>query len=142
MAAKRTEAEWKQQLSPQEYHVLREKGTERAGSGEYDKLYPKDGYFACRACGAPLYSAAAKFKSGCGWPAFDQCFKGAVSTTIDTSYGMRRVEITCSACDGHLGHVFEGEHMTPTNERHCVNSVSIRFVDAPIPAGLEQAKVV
>ena len=67
---------------------------------------------------------------------------GAVKTTVDESYGMRRVEITCAACGGHLGHVFEGEHMTPTNERHCVNSVSVRFVDADVPAGLEEAKVV
>eukprot|EP00049_Salpingoeca_infusionum_P009696 m.164803 g.164803 ORF g.164803 m.164803 type:complete len:219 (-) comp14410_c0_seq2:1719-2375(-) len=122
--------EWKAKLTKEEYHVLREKGTERAGSGEYDKFYPKkdEGYFACRGCGEPLYSAEAKFNSGCGWPAFDKCYTGAVKTNVDTSFGMRRVEIVCAACDGHLGHVFEGEHMTPTNERHCVNSVSVKFV--------------
>lgn len=119
-----TEAEWKQKLSAAEYRVLREKGTERAGTGEYDKFYPKgDSHFACRGCGNALYSAEAKFDSGCGWPAFDKCYKGAVKTKTDVTFGMRRVEILCAKCDGHLGHVFEGERMTPTNERHCVNSV-------------------
>jgi methionine-R-sulfoxide reductase len=84
----------------------------------------KEGHFVCRACNAPLYSAEAKFKSGCGWPAFDKCYKGAVATKTDSTFGMRRVEILCGTCGGHLGHVFEGERMTPTNERHCVNSVS------------------
>ncbi len=121
-----TEEDWKARLSPQEYYILRQKGTERAGTGAYDKFVPptKDSYFACAACGNPLYSAAAKFSSGCGWPAFDLCYKGAVKTKVDMSFGMRRIEIMCSECDGHLGHVFEGERMTPTNERHCVNSVS------------------
>lgn len=82
----------------------------------------------CRGCGNPLYSATAKFNSGCGWPAFDKCYSGAVSTNVDSSFGMRRVEIVCARCDGHLGHVFEGESLTPTNERHCVNSVSVKFV--------------
>ncbi len=95
----------------------------------------------CRGCRAPLYSAEAKFKSGCGWPAFDKCFKGAVRTTLDESHGMRRIEITCAACDGHLGHVFEGEQMTPTNERHCVNSLSVKFVKGDAPDALEEAKV-
>ena len=92
--------------------------------------YPKpgEGYFECRACKNPLYSAEAKFKSGCGWPAFDKCYKNAVEVTEDNSHGMRRIEITCASCAGHLGHVFVGEHMTPTNERHCVNSVSVKFV--------------
>ncbi len=126
----KSDAEWQATLSREEYHVLRQKGTERAGTGEYDKFYPKEGHFACRACGSPLYSAAAKFSSGCGWPAFDKCYKDAVAIEVDSSYGMRRVEIMCARCGGHLGHVFEGEHMTPTNERHCVNSVSVRFIKA------------
>ncbi|EOD32405.1 hypothetical protein EMIHUDRAFT_57831, partial [Emiliania huxleyi CCMP1516] len=105
----KSEAEWKKQLNAQEYNVLREKGTERAGTGEYDKFYPKAGHFVCRGCGLPLYSAESKFKSGCGWPAFDRCYKGAVRTEVDSSFGMRRVEIMCSSCGGHLGHVFEGE---------------------------------
>lgn len=82
------------------------------------------GHFVCRACNTPLYSAKAKFDSGCGWPAFDKCYKGAIDTKTDSSFGMRRVEILCATCGGHLGHVFEGERMTSTNERHCVNSVS------------------
>lgn len=84
----------------------------------------KEGHFVCRGCKTPLYSAKAKFDSGCGWPAFDKCYKGSINTHVDSSMGMRRVEITCATCGGHLGHVFEGERMTDTNERHCVNSVS------------------
>ena len=98
------------------------------GTGEYNKFKPKEGHFACRGCGSPLYSAKSKFDSGCGWPAFDKCYEGRVATTIDQSHGMRRVEITCAACGGHLGHVFEGERFTDTNERHCVNSISVRYV--------------
>jgi peptide-methionine (R)-S-oxide reductase len=120
-----TEADWKAVLEPKAYHVLRQKGTEPARTGEYDKFYPTEGHFVCGGCKTPLYSAEAKFKSGCGWPAFDKCYKGAVTTVTDTSYGIKRVEILCAACNGHLGHVFEGEHMTPTNERHCVNSVGL-----------------
>ncbi|EGD80339.1 SelR domain-containing protein [Salpingoeca rosetta] len=142
-SVKKTDQEWKSLLSREEYRILREKGTERAGSGEYDKFYPKkgEGHFACRGCGNPLYSAAAKFNSGCGWPAFDKCYKGAVTTHVDNSFGMRRVEIVCGACGGHLGHVFEGERMTDTNERHCVNSVSIRFVKGVEPSGADEEKV-
>eukprot|EP00055_Hartaetosiga_balthica_P015188 m.88120 g.88120 ORF g.88120 m.88120 type:complete len:200 (+) comp8799_c2_seq8:272-871(+) len=138
----KSENEWKQELTKEEFHVLRSKGTERPGTGEYDKFYPKKGYFACRGCGTPLYSAESKFSSGCGWPAFDKCYKGALNTNVDSTFGMRRVEIVCAACDGHLGHVFEGEHYTDTNERHCVNSISVRFVDSDPPSDLEEAKVV
>ena len=130
----KTPAEWKAVLSPLEYRVLREKDTERAFTGEYDKFKPKQGYFACRGCGNPLYSWQAKFDSGCGWPAFDKCFRGSVATHVDNSYGMRRVEIVCAKCEGHLGHVFEGERFTDTNERHCVNSVSVKYIDGPVPA--------
>mmetsp|Transcript_4906 Transcript_4906/g.10662 ORF Transcript_4906/g.10662 Transcript_4906/m.10662 type:complete len:151 (-) Transcript_4906:371-823(-) len=135
--------EWKQILSAKEYQVLRAKGTEPAGTGEYDKFYPKagEGYFACRGCGNPLYSAQAKFNSGCGWPAFDKCYANSVSTEVDNSFGMRRVEIMCAKCDGHLGHVFEGEHLTSTNERHCVNSVSVRFVKGAPPAEIAEETV-
>merc|ERR1711991_452207 len=127
-AMQKTDEEWKSQLSAEEYEVLRNKGTEAADKGEYTKFYPKEGHFVCKGCNAPLYSAAAKFNSGCGWPAFDKCYKGAVATTVDNSYGMRRVEITCAACGGHLGHVFEGEKFTATNERHCVNSISVKYI--------------
>ena len=84
-------------------------------------------------------SAAAKFHSGCGWPAFDKCYKGAIETHVDDSLGMRRVEIVCAKCKGHQGHVFEGEHFTDTNERHCVNSLSIRYVKGDPPAMPEEA---
>lgn len=91
-----TEEDWKAKLTKEEYYVLREKGTERPGTGEYDNFYPKsESYFACRACNNPLYSAESKFKSGCGWPAFDKCYKGSVRTVVDNSFGMRRVEILC-----------------------------------------------
>ena len=133
---RKTEAEWRAELSKQEYHVLREKGTERPGTGEYDAFDPKDGYFACRACGNPLYPAESTFPSGRGWPPFDQCVKGSIETHVDTSRWLRRVEIVCARCEGHLGHVFEGERFTATNERHCVNSVSIKYVPGPLPADL------
>lgn len=134
-----SETEWRKHLDPAEYEVLRTKGTERQG-GEYDGFYPSgEGYFACRGCGAPLYSAAAKFRSSCGWPAFDKCFKGAVQITADDSHDMMRIEITCARCGGHLGHVFAGERKTPTNERHCVNSVSCLYVPGVVPREEAQA---
>ena len=113
-------------------------------SGEYDGFYPKagEGHFVCRGCKNPLYSAEAKFKSGCGWSAFDKCYKGGVKTIEDNSYGMRRIEILCARCDGHLGHVFVGEGMTKTNERHCVNSASVKFVKGGDAAPAEEAPVV
>ena len=81
----------------------------------------------------PLYSSASKFAAGCGWPAFDKCYKGAVEIATDTSQGVAAIEITCAKCAGHLGHVIVGEHMTATNERHCVNSLAIRFVKECLP---------
>mmetsp|Transcript_47531 Transcript_47531/g.152306 ORF Transcript_47531/g.152306 Transcript_47531/m.152306 type:complete len:138 (-) Transcript_47531:63-476(-) len=125
-----------------EFTVLRMKGTEPPASGEYDKFYPEKGYFVCKGCENPLYSAQSKFNSGCGWPAYDKCFEGSVAIEEDNTGGMRRVEIMCANCGGHLGHVFEGERMTDTNERHCVNSVSVKFVNEDVPAGLKEAKVV
>eukprot|EP00511_Aplanochytrium_stocchinoi_P003885 CAMPEP_0204829394 /NCGR_PEP_ID=MMETSP1346-20131115/7543_1 /ASSEMBLY_ACC=CAM_ASM_000771 /TAXON_ID=215587 /ORGANISM="Aplanochytrium stocchinoi, Strain GSBS06" /LENGTH=159 /DNA_ID=CAMNT_0051959143 /DNA_START=398 /DNA_END=877 /DNA_ORIENTATION=+ len=132
---RKTEKEWKKILTTEEYHVIREKGTESAFTGEYDKFYPKkgEGYFACRACSNPLYSAQSKFDSGCGWPAFDKCYTDSIKTKVDSSFGMERIEIMCNKCDGHLGHVFMGEKLTDTNERHCVNSLSIRFVKGEEP---------
>eukprot|EP00241_Pyramimonas_parkeae_P019372 CAMPEP_0114312310 /NCGR_PEP_ID=MMETSP0059-20121206/20358_1 /TAXON_ID=36894 /ORGANISM="Pyramimonas parkeae, Strain CCMP726" /LENGTH=330 /DNA_ID=CAMNT_0001436679 /DNA_START=49 /DNA_END=1041 /DNA_ORIENTATION=+ len=138
----KTDEEWKAQLDDFEFAVLRQKGTEPAKSGTYDEFFPETGYFVCKACDQPLYSNAAKFNSGCGWPAFDKCFTDSVAIEIDNSLGQARVEIMCSNCGGHLGHVFKGEEMTPSNERHCVNSVSVKFVDEPIPESFTQEKVV
>ncbi|KAF8627804.1 hypothetical protein AX15_004230 [Amanita polypyramis BW_CC] len=126
----KSEEEWKAVLSPEQaraFRILRQKGTERAGTGIYDKHY-EDGLYYCAGCGAALYKSDTKFKSGCGWPAFFDAIPGAVSRHTDSSYGVVRTEITCTACGGHLGHVFKGEGFsTPTDERHCVNSVSLKF---------------
>ncbi|EGD83731.1 methionine-R-sulfoxide reductase [Trichophyton rubrum D6] len=125
---KRTDAEWRAVLSPEQFRILRQKGTERAFTGEYDKHMPESGVYQCAGCSAPLYKASHKFKSGCGWPAYFDCIPGAVKRLEDRSFGISRTEIVCSNCGGHLGHVFKGEgYGTPTDERHCVNSISLKF---------------
>lgn len=112
-------------LTDEEKHIIQDKGTEAAFTGEYDDFYV-DGTFICRRCNAPLFSSKAKFDAGCGWPAFDEGFPGAVVQIPDTD-GMR-TEIQCAHCGAHLGHVFIGEKITPKDTRHCVNSLSIRFI--------------
>ena len=112
-------------LSDEERRIIEDKGTEPPFSGEYDN-FRQDGTFVCRRCNAPLFSAKTKFDAGCGWPAFDQNFPNAVSRLPDPN-GIR-TEIECAHCGAHLGHVFEGEHLTKENTRHCVNSLSIKFV--------------
>jgi peptide-methionine (R)-S-oxide reductase len=112
----------------EQFRILRQKGTEAPGSGEYDKHMPSEGVYTCAGCDAPLYKANHKFKSGCGWPAYFDNIPGAVTRHTDRTFGMERTEIVCSNCGGHLGHVFKGEgYATPTDERHCVNSVSMKF---------------
>lgn len=112
----------------EQFRVVRQAGTEAPFVGKYDKHLPTEGVYNCVACSAPLYRANHKFKSGCGWPAFFDAIPGAVTRHEDKSFGSIRTEIVCSNCGGHLGHVFKGEgYATPTDERHCVNSVSLNF---------------
>nr|AQP31373.1 methionine sulfoxide reductase B1 [Litchi chinensis] len=124
----KSEEEWQAILSTEQFRILRQKVTELKGTGEYNKFY-EEGIYNCAGCGTPLYKSDAKFDSGCGWPAFYEGFPGAINRSPDPDG--RRTEITCAACGGHLGHVFKGEGFkVPTDERHCVNSVSIKFVPA------------
>lgn len=123
---KKTEDEWRRELSDEEYRVLREKGTERAFTGEYN-MHFEEGVYKCRACGNVLFTSDSKFDSGCGWPSFDsQVSPEAVVTHKDKSHGMIRTEICCGNCGSHLGHVFD-DGPTESGLRYCVNSVSINF---------------
>ncbi|KAL4173669.1 Peptide methionine sulfoxide reductase B5 [Phytophthora ramorum] len=120
-----SDAEWKQRLTPMQFQVLRLKGTERAGTGEYNK-HQEQGVYVCAGCKTPVYTSTTKFDSGCGWPAFYDAIPGAIKAVADADG--RRTEIMCAKCDGHMGHVFKGEGFkNPTDERHCVNSVSLVF---------------
>jgi peptide-methionine (R)-S-oxide reductase len=117
------EEEWQKMLTPEQYKVLREKGTEAPFTGEY--VHEKaDGTYACAACGNPLFSSDAKFDSGTGWPSFDQALPGGVETHSDNSHGMTRTEISCARCGSHLGHIFD-DGPTATGKRYCINSVCL-----------------
>lgn len=123
----KSEAEWRKQLTAEEFKVLRQKGTERAFTGEYDQFKEK-GTFTCAGCGQALFSSKAKFDSGTGWPSYyEPISKDAVREEPDNSYGMKNTEILCSNCGGHLGHVFP-DGPRPTGLRYCINSVSLDFV--------------
>jgi len=133
-AVAKTDEEWRAELSPAEYQVLRQAGTERPFVGEYTDT-KTEGVYACRACGAELFTSETKFDSHCGWPSFYSPLAGdSVEYIEDVTMGMKRVEVRCASCGSHLGHVFEGEgYGTPTDQRYCINSISLtmRPKDAP-----------
>ncbi|MCB0755468.1 MAG: peptide-methionine (R)-S-oxide reductase MsrB [Flavobacteriales bacterium] len=123
----KTDAEWRQELTEEQYRILREKGTERAFTGKYD-FHFEDGAYHCAACGTKLFDSGSKYDSGCGWPAFYQTAeKGAVVEKLDRSHGMIRTEVLCGNCGGHLGHVFPDGPQDKTGLRYCINSVSLDF---------------
>lgn len=124
----RSEAEWRARLSDMEYYVMREHGTERARSSPLDKLYD-DGIYQCRGCDLPLYSSAAKYDSGTGWPSFWEALPDAIGTAEDRGFWSVRTECHCRRCGSHLGHIFE-DGPAPTGMRHCLNGVSLRFIAA------------
>jgi peptide-methionine (R)-S-oxide reductase len=125
-AVSKTDEQWRAELSPAEYDVLRRAGTERPFVGEYTDT-TTEGVYACRACGAELFTSDTKFESHCGWPSFYTPLAGdTVEYIEDTTLGMKRVEVRCATCGSHLGHVFEGEgYDTPTDQRFCINSISL-----------------
>jgi peptide-methionine (R)-S-oxide reductase len=121
----KTEAEWKATLTPDQYHVLREHGTERAGTSALN-IEKRAGTFRCAACGEPLFASATKFESGTGWPSFYEPLDEAVETSVDRSLFMARTEVHCARCGGHLGHVFP-DGPRPTGQRYCMNGVALQF---------------
>jgi methionine-R-sulfoxide reductase len=125
-----SDEEWRKRLSPEQYRILRKAGTEPAFTGKYWN-HKGEGSYTCAGCGEELFTSGEKFESGCGWPSFwDAADPDKVIRREDVSYGMRRVEVLCRKCGGHLGHVFDDSPQTPTGERYCINSASIDFKEA------------
>jgi peptide-methionine (R)-S-oxide reductase len=122
----KTEQEWREELTPEQFKVLRQHGTERAGTSPLDKVSAK-GTYECAGCGQPLFTSETKYDSGTGWPSFYAPIEGAIETTVDRSFFMVRTETHCSRCGGHLGHVFN-DGPRPTGQRYCMNGVSLNFV--------------
>ena len=128
----KSEEEWRNILKPAQFNILREKGTEAPGTGEY-YLHFESGVYTCAACGAPLFASDNKYESHCGWPSFDDAIPGAILYQKDTSHGMIRTEILCANCGGHLGHIFDDGPRETTGKRYCVNSLSLGFEKDSLP---------
>lgn len=122
----KSEQEWREELSPEQFKVLRQHGTERAGTSSLDKVYD-EGVYKCAGCGQPLFTSETKYNSGTGWPSFYAPIEGAIETSVDRTFFMVRTEVHCSRCGGHLGHVFS-DGPRPTGQRYCMNGVSLDFV--------------
>lgn len=121
-----SEPEWKKNLTPEQYRILREKGTELPFTGKYDKFFDP-GKYKCAACGNVLFTSETKYDSGCGWPAFFAANEGSIATKDDTSHGMRRIEVMCKRCGSHLGHVFDDGPKAKGGKRYCINSLALSF---------------
>lgn len=117
--------DWKEELTPEQFRVLRKKGTEAPHTGKYN-LHFEDGSYRCAGCGTELFESESKFKSNCGWPSFDNAIEGSIEYVKDTSFGMQRIEVLCANCGGHLGHVFD-DGPSESGTRYCINSASINF---------------
>ena len=135
---RKTNEEWRRELTPEQYRVLREKGTERPWTGEYNAT-KEPGVYRCAGCGTELFRSGAKFESGSGWPSFyEPASAGAVETEEDTSHSMRRTEVLCASCGGHLGHVFD-DGPEPTGQRYCINSAALKLQRAAEADDAEEA---